>query len=92
MKNPLRPWLLALLLGLTPLAAVAAEPIDINKADVTQLETITGIGPAKAKAIVDYRSQHGPFKDVSELENVPGIGPKLLAQIKPDVTVSAARK
>ncbi|MEF3193521.1 MAG: helix-hairpin-helix domain-containing protein [Halothiobacillaceae bacterium] len=45
---------------------MAVEPIDINSADAAQLEKITGLGPAKAKAIVDYRSKNGPFQGTSK--------------------------
>jgi competence protein ComEA len=88
MMKLIRP--LALVLALGPLAAMAAEPIDINSADVAQLEKINGIGPAKAQAIVDYRAKHGPFQKVEDLEKVAGIGPKMLEKIKPEVTVKPA--
>lgn len=88
MMKFIRPLALALTLG--PLAAMAMEPIDINSADVAQLEKINGIGPAKAKAIVDYRTQNGPFQKIEDLEKVPGIGPKMLEKIKTEVTIKPA--
>lgn len=57
--------------------------VNINQADQTQLEALPGVGPATAKAIVDYRTQHGPFAAVDDLLNVRGIGPAKLEQIKP---------
>lgn len=50
-----------------------AGTIDINTADAKALEALNGIGPAKAQAIVDYRTQNGPFKSVDDLAKVPGI-------------------
>ncbi|MEW6446153.1 MAG: ComEA family DNA-binding protein [Pseudomonadota bacterium] len=88
MKAFIRPFVLALALG--PLSVMAADLIDINSADAVTLEKINGIGPAKAKAIVEYRGKHGPFKNVDELENVPGIGPKIMETIKPQITLKAA--
>ena len=67
----------ALFLALICLAPVSAfaEPLNINTASVEQLSTtLTGIGHAKAEAIVAYREQHGPFKAVDELIQVKGIG------------------
>ena len=67
----------ALLIALT-LSAYAhaeAQPIDINTATAEQLaEFLTGVGEAKAKAIVQYREEHGAFKHPDELVNVRGIG------------------
>lgn len=55
--------------------ATAAVQVDLNTADVATLERdLLGIGPTKAKAIVDYRQAHGPFASVDELLEVPGIG------------------
>lgn len=58
-----------------------AAPLDINVATVQELETLPGIGNTKAQAIIDYRSQNGPFHHVEDLLNVPGIGEKTLEQI-----------
>ncbi|NKF51755.1 helix-hairpin-helix domain-containing protein [Shewanella sp. WXL01] len=54
--------------------------VNINKASVAQLQTLKGIGEAKAKAIVEYRKAHGKFKSKQELTQVKGIGEKLIAQ------------
>lgn len=78
---------IVLALALIPFGAVAAE-IDINTATVEQLEQLKGIGPVKASAIVQYRSENGAFASVDELVNVPGIGEKSLAQIRAQLTVS----
>lgn len=53
----------------------AADTVDINTADATQLaEALNGIGQAKAQAIVAYRDEHGAFEDADQLVNVKGIG------------------
>jgi competence protein ComEA len=71
-------------------AAQASEPVDINTATVTQLETVKGIGPAKAQAIVTYRSKNGPFKSVDDLEKVDGFGQKSVASMRKEITVTGA--
>jgi len=68
-------------------AATVTGPVDLNTADEATLKALKGIGPVKAKAIVDYRQTNGPFKSVDDLKKVPGIGAKLLAQLKGKVTV-----
>jgi len=69
-------------------AAQVAEKIDINKADVDQLAALKGIGPSKAKAIVDFRVAHGPFKTVQGLTQVHGVGPGLLKRIEGQIEVN----
>lgn len=83
----IRAVLFALLL--TPLWAVASEPININTADATMLEKLKGIGPAKAAAIIEYREQHGPFVSTADLSLVPGIGAKTVEMIESEITASA---
>jgi len=62
--------------------------ININSATAQQLDTLPGVGPMTAKAIVSYRSQKGPFASVDDLLNVPGIGPAKLAAMKSKIRVS----
>lgn len=57
--------------------------ININTATEKTLEELPGVGPATAKAIVDYRTKSGPFASVQDLSKVKGIGPAKLAQIEP---------
>lgn len=52
--------------------------IDINTATAGQLQTLPWIGPARARAIIDYREERGPFEKVEHLARVKGIGPKTL--------------
>ncbi len=49
-------------------------PIDVNKAEYEELLFLPGIGPAKAKAIIEYREKYGPFMSLSDLTKVSGIG------------------
>jgi competence protein ComEA len=61
--------------------------ININTASATEFETLSGIGEVLAGAIVDYRTENGPFASVDDLENVSGIGPATLEEIRDQVTV-----
>ncbi len=80
---------LALALALGAGGLHAADMIDINTATAKELEAIKGIGPAKAKAIIEYRTKNGPFKSVDDLVKVPGIGDKAFADIKGMVSVGS---
>lgn len=74
-----------------PPAAEGAEagsgPVDLNAADTALLETLPGIGPATAAAIVDHRERHGPFASVEGLLEVRGIGEAKLAALRDLVRV-----
>jgi competence protein ComEA len=62
-------------------------PVDLNRASEADLESLPGIGPALAQAIIDHRSQHGPFRSVDDLADVRGIGPAKMDQLRPLVKV-----
>ena len=61
--------------------------VDLNKADSAQLETLPGIGPGKAQAIIEYRDMNGPFKTIEDVKNVSGIGEKTFEKLKDHITV-----
>ena len=80
--------LLALVVALaTPLADAA---LNLNTATKDELVALSGIGPAKAQAILDYRVQHGGFKSVDERKDVKGIGARRFEKLKPELTVVPA--
>lgn len=66
----------------------AGGPIDLNRADAATLETLPGIGPARAQAIIEHRETHGPFTEPGDLREVPGIGEATFQRIADDVTTS----
>ena len=57
--------------------------VNINSADLDELDELPGVGPSTAQKILDYRESNGLFRTVDELEEVSGIGPKTLEKIKP---------
>ncbi len=61
--------------------------ISLNSADATALQTLSGIGPVTAEAIIAYRTEHGPFTDPAQLQEVSGIGPATFARLEPHVTL-----
>ena len=65
----------------------AVRQVNINRADITMLMTIPGIGQSKAEAIVSYRETVGPFGTIEEIMQVEGIKEGLFAKIKEYITV-----
>ena len=61
--------------------------ININRADINELQAVKGVGPAIAGRIVEYRNTHGAFRSVEDLINVRGIGASKMKQIRSQVTV-----
>jgi competence protein ComEA len=79
---------------LLPLAALLAPalalagPVNINTADAETISSeLKGIGLSKAKAIVEYRKKHGPFKSAADLSLVKGIGERTVEINKSDIKV-----
>ena len=72
--------------GSGPVGETPAGPLDINRADAALLDSLPGVGPATAAAIVAERDRNGPFLGVDDLERVPGIGPGKLAGLRDLVT------
>ncbi len=70
----------------------AADMININTATQTQLEMLNGVGPATAKAIIEYREQAGSFKSIGEVTKVKGIGDKKLAKFVDQIIVTEPKK
>jgi competence protein ComEA len=67
--------------------ATDSEIVNINTADVAQLDTLPGIGPSTAEKIVEYRDANGPFATIDEIMSVSGIGPAKFEQIESFITV-----
>jgi competence protein ComEA len=68
-------------------ATGGAALVSLNTADVVALDTLPGVGPVLAQRIVDWRAEHGRFTSVDELGEVSGIGDKLLAKLRPRVSL-----
>jgi competence protein ComEA len=61
--------------------------VNINTADVDELDELPEVGPATAESIIEYRRTNGMFRSVHELEEIPGIGPETIEEIEPFATV-----
>lgn len=68
---------------------VLAEKVNINKANVAELQNLPRVGAKLAQRIVDYRQQHGTFKTVEELTQVKGISDKMLAKMKNQIVLAS---
>jgi competence protein ComEA len=73
--------------GPLPGAPGPGATVDLNTATAEQLDTLPGVGPATAAAIIAHRDQHGPFTSVDQLLDVRGIGEAKLEQLRDLVSV-----
>ena len=60
--------------------------LSLATATAEELDELPGVGPVTAQKIIDYRSEHGPFRSVDDLDAVPGIGPTRVEQLRELVT------
>ena len=90
-EKTIRALVQTLIVGLMPIAAAWAGPVNVNTADASAIaEELDGIGPAKAQAIVEYRQKNGPFRAPEDLLKVEGIGQKVLDQNRGNIRVDKA--
>ena len=68
-------------------SAAVSGKININTADSTALQTLSGVGPATAQKIIDYRESNGRFSSVEDIKNVSGIGDKTYEKLKDSITI-----
>jgi competence protein ComEA len=65
----------------------AGGKVNINTADSTALMTLSGIGEARAAAIIQYREEHGKFSSIEEIMQVPGIKEAAFQKIKQNIEI-----
>ena len=73
-------------------ANLAFAAVNLNTATQAELETLKGVGPAKAKSIIEYREQNGAFQSVDDLKKVKGFGDKTVETLKNDLHVGEPEK
>ncbi|MBT2694989.1 helix-hairpin-helix domain-containing protein [Bacillus sp. ISL-55] len=61
--------------------------VNLNSAGSSELQTLPGIGPAKAEAIIEYRETNGPYKSIEDLKEISGIGDKTFEKLKDLISV-----
>lgn len=76
-----------LLVGLFTCTSAVLAKVNINTANFDELSALSGIGEAKAAAIIEYREEHGEFASVDELTKVKGIGQATLDKLRMDLSV-----
>jgi competence protein ComEA len=86
----LKKWFVSMVVALllTSGAAFAAHKVNVNTANIEQLQSVKGFGTKTAQAIIAYREANGAFKSVSDLVNVKGIGNKKVEKLGAQLSVS----
>jgi competence protein ComEA len=67
--------------------SVQNKLLDINKATDSELQTLPGIGPSKAIAIIEFREKNGEFQTIEDLKKISGIGEKTFEELASLITV-----
>ncbi len=80
--------ILSLLVLFFAFVNMAFAAVNLNTATKDELDAVKGIGPVKAQAIIDYRTQNGSFKSVDDLKNVKGFGDKSVEKMRSELSVS----
>ncbi|MGL5448793.1 helix-hairpin-helix domain-containing protein [Lactococcus cremoris] len=68
-------------------STISGPKVNINKADLTELQKLTGIGQKKAQDIIDFRMKNGDFKSIEDLGKVSGFGDKTLEKLKDEISI-----
>ena len=68
-------------------ASSSSGKVNINTANETELDSLPGIGPAKAVEIIKYREENGKFKSIEEIKNIKGIGEASFEKLKDSIKV-----
>ena len=71
--------------SVTSQVSKTTEKININQADLTELQKLTGVGQKKAQDIIDFRTKNGDFKSLEDLGKVSGFGDKTLEKLKDEL-------
>lgn len=79
-----------LLFGMLAGIGVAVAAVNINTATEAELDAVKGIGPGKARAIVEHRDKNGPFKSVDDLAKVKGFGQKSVDKLRVELTTGGS--
>lgn len=83
---------LLIIICATSWSAAFAGPVNVNTADAETISAeLTGVGLSRARAIVEYRKQHGPFKSATELLNVKGIGERTLEMNRDNILLESPK-
>ncbi len=78
--------LMAMLAALSAGASIAA--VNVNTAQQSDLQRTPGLDKHKAKALIEWRNQHGPIDTFQELGQVPGFTPEVIEKVKPEIAFS----